>query len=154
MLIKLFGRTNLFNQQLRKCQIKCAINQLNLEEDETRLNKNDSNKNDLNDKNEQNNLNSQIYNENEIEKHNQNDNSINLKRPKKKSVIYFDRSKPKTDPNIKSIVRVNRYKKAMGLPDDLSFDESAKIINEFFNQISPGNTKCETHPFIRSLIWH
>lgn len=38
----------------------------------------------------------------------------------------------------RSVVRIAKHKKAMGLPDDLSFEETSKLVNEYFDGMRPG----------------
>ena len=59
-------------------------------------------------------------------------------RGKKRKAFYFE-PKKSLDPAVKrAIVKIAKYQKAMGLPDDMPFDEASKLVNEYFDGVSPG----------------
>ena len=53
--------------------------------------------------------------------------------------LFFPRpAKNLGGPKIKDVIRLRKYKKAMGLPDDMPFEEATKAINEYFDGLTPG----------------
>lgn len=72
--------------------------------------------------------------------------------------LFFKRTRK--DPNFRELIRIMKYKKAMGLPDEMSFDETARCVGEFFEHTNKGLHYFEKTgspvygPNLNSPIWY
>ena len=185
-MIKLLNRSNLklinafqFNQ-LRRCQIECAINQLNEETINNSTNKDQIKKLDkihnLIDKDLNTLTNNSINDLSNLTKGSTKDviNNLKVKLELEERKLLDKRKKDKkkikknilllTPKKIKSLdkqaVRIMKYGKAMGLSEDRPFEEVCKIVNDYISNLKFGLNYFENSGIpvygnnFNSMVWY